>query len=174
MDGKEYLSIVDTLSFSLFGNLQVKPALRLFAISGFILGSYLIAIQLGWVDGPKAPVTGYFADAKTAREDEKVMAMPMCEDAADFKSIVKFDITRAYPPSAVRKRIEGRVKAKLRVDDAGKVRDVMVYENLPAGIFDDAVEREAKKMRYEPAEPSCKNTMREANLWVEFKLEDLP
>ena len=127
---------------------------------------FLIARQLGWT----AEVTGYVADAETARREEKLLAMPVCEDAADFRSIRKFDVRRAYPRAAINRGVEGRVKAMLRVDDVGKVRDVMILMDQPADTFGEAVEREASKMIYEPAEPKCHGKIREVDLEVEFKL----
>lgn len=140
----------------------------LFVISTIILVGFLFARQMGWTQD----VTGVIVDAKTAREAEALLMTPVCEDAADFKSIRKFDVLRAYPKRAVRRGIEGRVTAMLRVDDTGEVRDVMILENKPVGAFDAAVEREAMKMLYEPAEPACKGKIREADLQVEFKLHD--
>lgn len=151
-----------------FGDCVLRRNAIFFLISTLILVGILIARQMGWM----ADVTGFVADAKAARAHEELLLIPVCEDPVAFKSIRKFDVLRAYPKRAIRNEVEGRVFAMLRVDDAGKVRDVMVTKSQPAGVFGKAVEREALKMTYEPAEPACRGKIREAELNVEFKLED--
>jgi len=57
----------------------------------------------------------------------------------------------SYPPSAKRRRIEGFVIVRLRIDDTGRVIDAVVVEAEPEGVFDDAAVRTARRYRFEPA-----------------------
>ena len=172
MDGEVCLIQVALARLASNGGGLMRYRRYLFITSTMILVSFLVARQMGWVTVPAGDITGVITDAKSAREHDRILAMPVCEDAADFKAIQHFDVLRAYPRRAINRGIEGRVKAMLRVDDAGTVRDVMILSNIPAGQFDTAVEHEALKMKYEPAEQACRGKIRERDLWVDFKLED--
>jgi TonB family protein len=150
----------------------LRRRIYLFTASILILVSYLVAQRIGWIEETKGPITGFIADAKTAREHDKIAKMQVCENAVEPGSVRKLDVLRAYPRRAINRGLEGQVKAKLRVDDTDKVRDVMILDNIPINVFDEAVEREAMKMTYEPAEPACKGKIRIVDLLVEFKLEN--
>ncbi len=59
--------------------------------------------------------------------------------------------TPQYPPEARRKRIEGIVLLRLRVETDGNVSDVVVVEANPPGIFEAAAKAAARGARFDPA-----------------------
>lgn len=67
------------------------------------------------------------------------------------KKVIEFDVNRAWPQRAKEKGAEGKVIATLQIDSRGEVVGVIVKSASPAGYFESAVEREARKMLFEPA-----------------------
>ena len=59
--------------------------------------------------------------------------------------------TPQYPAQARRKRIEGVVLLRLRVEADGNVSDVVVIEATPPGIFESAAKAAARGARFDPA-----------------------
>ena len=59
--------------------------------------------------------------------------------------------TPQYPPEARRKRIEGVVLLRLRVETDGNVSDVVIVEATPPSIFDNAAKAAARSARFDPA-----------------------
>jgi protein TonB len=56
-----------------------------------------------------------------------------------------------YPRAAQRSRTEGHVIVRLRVDERGRVVDVVVVEATPPGVFDEVAVQTAKTYRFTPA-----------------------
>lgn len=56
-----------------------------------------------------------------------------------------------YPSKALRRRIEGHVKAEFLIDDKGYVKadSIKILESVPPGVFDNSVKRSLKRSRFE-------------------------
>jgi TonB family protein len=146
----------------------VKRVWSLFAVSALILSGVLLArYHSPYFDGSRIKI-----ESRVERQHKKIVSLPVCELEEPLKATKPFNIRRAYPNRALDRGVEGRVSALLRIDDQGKVVDVMIIDQKPTGVFDRAVEDVAMKMEYPIAEPACKGKLREADLDVEFKLFD--
>jgi protein TonB len=55
-----------------------------------------------------------------------------------------------YPPRAVSRGIEGYVIVQFTITATGMVKDVIVVDAKPKGIFDDAAVRAVQRWRYNP------------------------
>jgi TonB family protein len=55
-----------------------------------------------------------------------------------------------YPPRALRERIEGSVTIEFTIADEGYVRDPVVVESIPPGVFDEAALAAISRWRYNP------------------------
>ncbi|MEN9873455.1 MAG: hypothetical protein RL186_352 [Pseudomonadota bacterium] len=81
-----------------------------------------------------------------------------------------FNVERAYPQRAIDRNQEGSVSATLQISATGEVVGVVINSGTPPGVFDSAVEREAKRMKYTPARRNCENVTDEVPLQVKFEL----
>jgi protein TonB len=98
---------------------------------------------------------------------------PSCsEGAKNPRKLRDFNIERAYPQRAVDRGTEGNVRATLQIDASGSVVGVIVTSANPPGVFESAVEREARRMRFEPARRNCENVADDYLLDVQFRLGD--
>lgn len=96
---------------------------------------------------------------------------PSCTEAPRAAQRTRpFNIDRAYPPRAVENGIEGRVTATLSIDASGEVVGVTINSST-SSIFDGAVQREARRMRYTPARRNCENIPTTVPLDVQFRLD---
>ena len=66
----------------------------------------------------------------------------------EYLPIVK--VRPIYPNSALSRGIEGYVIVEFTVTRQGTVRDVVVVESEPSGIFDRAATQAAQKFKYKP------------------------
>ncbi|GIU66383.1 energy transducer TonB [Candidatus Phycosocius spiralis] len=98
---------------------------------------------------------------------------PSCtEGARNARKIRDFNVDRAYPQRAVDRGTEGNVRATLQIDASGSVVGVIITSANPPGVFDSAVEREARRMKFEPARRNCENVADDYPLDVQFKLDE--
>jgi protein TonB len=98
---------------------------------------------------------------------------PSCtEGAKNPRKLRDFNIERAYPQRAVDRGTEGNVRATLQIDATGSVVGVIVTSANPPGVFESAVEREARRMRFEPGRRNCENVADDYLLDVQFRLGD--
>jgi len=98
---------------------------------------------------------------------------PSCtEGAKNPRKLRDFNVERAYPQRAVDRGTEGSVRATLQIDATGSVVGVIVTSANPPGVFESAVEREARRMRFEPARRNCENVADDYPLEVKFVLGD--
>ena len=96
---------------------------------------------------------------------------PSCTEAPkNPRKLREFNIERAYPQRAVDRGTEGSVRATLQIDATGSVVGVIVTSANPPGVFESAVEREARRMRFEPARRNCENVPDDFLLDVRFVL----
>ncbi len=99
-----------------------------------------------------------------------VLAKPCTEGAKNPRKLRDFNVERAYPQRAVDRGTEGSVRATLQIDATGSVVGVIVTSANPPGVFESAVEREARRMRFEPARLNCENVADDYILEVNFVL----
>ncbi|MGH8194665.1 MAG: energy transducer TonB [Woeseiaceae bacterium] len=59
-------------------------------------------------------------------------------------------VNPVYPPPAIRRGIEGWVKVQFSVTATGMVKDVMVVESEPNGVFDQGTLEAVRRWRYSP------------------------
>jgi protein TonB len=98
---------------------------------------------------------------------------PSCTEAPkNPRKLRDFNVERAYPQRAVDRGTEGSVRATLQIDATGSVVGVIVTSANPPGVFESAVEREARRMRFEPARRNCENVSDDYPLEVKFVLGD--
>jgi periplasmic protein TonB len=70
--------------------------------------------------------------------------------AGDRDAMPLVRIEPEYPRRAIVQEIEGWVKVQFTVTGTGAVTDVVVIENSPSNIFDDAAVRAVSRWRYNP------------------------
>jgi protein TonB len=96
---------------------------------------------------------------------------PSCTEAPkNPRKLRDFNVERAYPQRAVDRGTEGSVRATLQIDATGSVVGVIITSANPPGVFESAVEREARRMRFEPARRNCENVADDYPLEVKFVL----
>ena len=83
-------------------------------------------------DAPVAPVAPVDREANVV-EDFRTLAPPR------------------YPADAIESRISGKVVMRVLVGADGSVKDVVVEESVPVGVFDAASVEAARKWRFNPA-----------------------
>ena len=96
------------------------------------------------------------------------LALFLCVSSAQAQSVmtpVKRDAVE-FPRAAQKAGFEaGKVRAKVTVDAAGNVVDVLILEASPPRVFDGAVRNSLSVWKYSPGDNN-----RTAEVAVEFKL----
>lgn len=81
-------------------------------------------------------------------------AAPSSEPASDviqFREMLPLRlITPPYPDIALELKLEGYVVVKFTVTETGAVRDVVIDESEPPGVFNEEAIRAAQRLRFEP------------------------
>ena len=97
--------------------------------------------------------------------------VPAKERPDEALPIVK--VAPIYPDRAVREKIEGHVLLEFVVTETGGVRDAVVVESEPAGVFDQAALDAVGKFKYKPrivdGKPAAKTGVRNR---FSFEFED--
>ncbi len=75
-----------------------------------------------------------------------------------------------YPPEARSRRIEGRVVVEFTVTERGEVKDPVIVESSPPGVFDRAVLETVRRWRFHPKAQGGKPIAVRARQPLEFKL----
>ena len=57
-----------------------------------------------------------------------------------------------YPQEALQKKLRGEVQVRITVGSDGKVRDAVVANSSPPGVFDRAALAAVRRWRYQPGE----------------------
>ena len=99
-----------------------------------------------------------------------VLPKPCSEPPRNPRKLRDFNVERAYPQRAVDRGTEGSVQAILQIDTTGSVVGVIVTSANPPGVFESAVEREARRMRFEPARRNCENVADDYPIQITFVL----
>jgi protein TonB len=88
----------------------------------------------------------------------------------DFMAIAR--MPPQYPYRAARKGIEGWVKVSFLITEQGRVKDVVVIDAKPEGVFDHAAMRAVMKWRFKPRIENGKPVATRAEQTVNFKLNN--
>jgi protein TonB len=96
---------------------------------------------------PTAEAIGVRAVDVDANIDMDAGGFALANDG-EYLPIVK--VRPIYPNSALSRGIEGYVIVEFTVTRQGTVRDVVVVESEPSGIFDRAATQAAQKFKYKP------------------------
>jgi protein TonB len=75
-----------------------------------------------------------------------------------------------YPPRALRAGIEGTVTVEFIITPEGGVRDVVVVDAKPPGVFDDATKQGVMKWKFQPKMVDGQPIARKARIDVKFVL----
>jgi periplasmic protein TonB len=102
-----------------------------------------LALTTGGVDNRVAQL----APALNTRGASTRMAMTAGSDR-DVIPLVR--INPEYPPSAIRRELEGWVQVQFTITASGMVKDAMVVDAEPDDIFDDAALKAIARWRYNP------------------------
>jgi len=97
-----------------------------------------------------APVAPIAAHAPVAPARPAAPAAPVDRDAAVQKESRALAPPR-YPVDAVASQTSGKVVMRVLVGADGSVRDVVVEESVPAGVFDAASVEAARRWQFNPA-----------------------
>lgn len=96
---------------------------------------------------------------------------PSCTEAdSAARRLRPFNTERAYPQRAIDRGTEGSVTATLQISPAGDVVGVLITAANPPGVFDQAVDREARRMKYAPARRNCQDVADSVTLQASFTL----
>ena len=76
----------------------------------------------------------------------------------------------SYPLDAARKRVEGWVDVEFTVKADGSVRDTLIRNAQPAGVFDQAAIKAVEKWRFKPVLHKNKPVEQRARIRVRFSL----
>jgi protein TonB len=85
--------------------------------------------------------------AAQGAEGEMAEAMEVREAQVMYQP----DTERYYPRQARAQGLEGRSLVRVRIDPRGRVVSAECVQSQPHGVFDEAAEALARKMRYRPA-----------------------
>lgn len=77
-----------------------------------------------------------------------------------------------YPGTALRQRIEGKVRVRIIVDAEGRVREATVVQAEPAGVFDAAALASVRRWRFKPIGEEDSGVTATATLDIAFRPED--
>jgi protein TonB len=102
-----------------------------------------IRVTGGGVDNPVARLTPV-TDTGGARTRVTMTA------GSDRDVIPLVRINPDYPPSALRRELEGWVQVQFTITPAGSVKDAIVVDAEPKDVFDDAALKAIVRWRYNP------------------------
>jgi TonB family protein len=88
------------------------------------------------------------AEAPAPPAEQPPSISPQRED--EWRELPLVRIPPEYPPRALRERIEGHVTIEFTISDEGTVRDAVVVESIPPGVFDEAALASISRWRYSP------------------------
>ena len=83
-------------------------------------------------------------------DDGAVVTLPNNSGFVDGEYLPVIKVDPAYPRRAITRGIEGYVLLQFTVTRTGAVRDPMVVESAPPGIFERAAKEAALKFKYKP------------------------
>ena len=96
------------------------------------------------------PTVAIFPLALNLPVDAPDIDGPVFGYAPDRDAAPLVRINPEYPPRAQTQGIEGWVKVQYTITGTGAVTDVVVVENSPSNVFDDAAVKAVSRWRYNP------------------------
>lgn len=90
--------------------------------------------------------------------------------ARDLEALVTPD--PAYPPEALRDRVEGWAEVEFTVDDRGMTGDIVVVAADPRGVFDAAAAAAVASWRYLPRVVHGQPVAQRTSVVIRFSVED--
>ena len=112
--------------------------------------------------GPVAPTGG------TAQST--VAARPAAEAPADDELGRVRVVEPVYPPQAMRDRVEGWVLLEFTITETGSVRDIVVVDSQPSGVFDAAAAEALADWKYRPRITDGRPVAHRSNVTMRFDL----
>ena len=112
--------------------------------------------------GPVAPTGG------TAQST--VAARPAAEAPADDELGRVRVVEPVYPPQAMRDRVEGWVLLEFTITENGSVRDIVVIDSQPGGVFDAAAAEALAGWKYRPRITDGRPVAHRSNVTMRFDL----
>jgi len=76
-----------------------------------------------------------------------------------------------YPSRARMMGIEGHVTVRLEVNEAGEVIKITILKSTPQGVFDNAVKRAVKRLKFRPKTVNGKAVVQSGVLTINFSLD---
>lgn len=98
----------------------------------------------------QAPAVADVAIANMSLENTTAVKAGFGLSSTDGEYLPIVKVAPLYPPSAQSRGQEGWVLLEFTVTETGAVRDPVVIEAEPAGVFDDAAKKAALKFKYKP------------------------
>ena len=112
--------------------------------------------------GPVAPTGG------TAQST--VAARPAAEAPADDELGRVRVVEPVYPAQAMRDRVEGWVLLEFTITETGSVRDIVVVDSQPSGVFDAAAAEALAGWKYRPRIADGRPVAHRSNVTMRFDL----
>ena len=129
----------------MFPNTDSKP-------QGAVATLALLMIALT-VSATPPPASDAQNDGKEVPRDEQSSSATKSKPRPDVETGMGLPIVKVapiYPRRALKERIEGHVLLEFVVTETGDVRDAVVLEAKPNGVFEQAALKAAAKFKYKP------------------------
>jgi TonB family protein len=112
------------------------------------------------------------AQRAVALAPEGQVRPPECQEADTGPVVLRpFNTERAYPARAIEREQEGEVSYRATISETGEVISVEITAASPAGIFENAVQGEVRRMRFRSARINCENVPGTFNGTQRFMLD---
>ena len=170
-----------SLALSLALHLALLAGIEIAPIPGGV-GAETISVQiLEAADAAAGKETG--VDAQTRPDAPDVAAASAAENPGlaaplwyrvrqvDVRPQALGPIDPAYPEGASSQGLEGAVKLRLKIDEAGRVQEAKVVEAAPPGVFDAAALAAFAAARFTPASKDGRPVRYEGFYQVAFELD---
>ena len=112
--------------------------------------------------GPVAPTGGTAQSTGAARTAVEAPA----DDELGRVRVVE----PVYPPQAMRDRVEGWVLLEFTITETGSVRDIVVVDSQPSGVFDAAAAEALADWKYRPRITDGRPVAHRSNVTMRFDL----
>ena len=112
--------------------------------------------------GPVAPTGGTAQSTVAARTAVEAPA----DDELGRVRVVE----PVYPPQAMRDRVEGWVLLEFTITETGSVRDIVVVDSQPSGVFDAAAAEALADWKYRPRITDGRPVAHRSNVTMRFDL----
>lgn len=97
---------------------------------------------------PDSKLFGYFRELRLPVDFQRMPNLPQTDTKLRTARIIK-QFKAPYPKQALRMGIEGKVKARVAVNEEGSVASVEIVDSVPKGVFDKTVEATLSRYMFE-------------------------